>query len=350
MKRMQKVAGVLCGAMLAIGTLAPAKAQDGVAQNEAIAEFRQLYEYSPFTSDFQPKGSLDYEGFSGQCALDRGLKKTHIYALYGNVKAQNLEDYLLYLERFGYSVENESFSASGRYIEVEGEHMTLCLPEYFMLDYYEAEGHLITNLPMGALSATAALVWNRAQTFRPELWQTKPLTDTLHARVTALYCTPACAITPQTQPYCALALPGQSEGMLNKPLPNETATGQTFAGVFHGQTDSRNQTAPLCLVRVTILNAGEPLAMSDLELCLGRNDLTVVYPLQMGTELHDVGQVPTLDTRLPATVGEEQSLWLLFPSVSAEQGAQYRLYVSLAQKHTPLLERVNFGLWMDAQP
>ena len=344
MKAMQRRFGAACAAILLMYSLTTAKAPDAAAQGDVTAEYRQLYGYSQFPNDFQPKGSLDYEGFSGQSALDRGLKDKSVYALYDHVKARQLADYLAYLQRFGYSVENDWSSACGRYIEVDGEYMTLCLPDYFTVEYYEADGVLITILPMSALTATAALASNRARSFQWEMGQTKPLTDLLRIQPTVSYAVSACAITPPTQPYCALALPGQCEAMLAKPLPNETAMGQTFDGVFHGLTDPRNQAAPLYLLRVTILNDGEPLALSDLEFCLGVNDLTVVYPLQMGAELRDQGRSPVLDTALPATVGKEQSLWLLFPAVSAEQGAQYRLYVSMAQKHTPLLERVSFGI------
>ncbi|HNW85628.1 MAG TPA: hypothetical protein PLP25_06085 [Candidatus Limiplasma sp.] len=347
----QSLMACLCAAGIALGGLAmPTEARAQSTEADVIAEYRQLYGYSPVAGDLKWKDYLDYGGYSGCAALDCGQSGQEIDTLYGDVQPQDLENYLVYAQRFGYEIEIDTPYLDGRSLTLTCARMPFGMPDHFSVEYDSADQTLVTMLPISALTITTALVASRSKAFTPELGLQKPLSDTLTVCLNEARRAEACAVTPAASPYGALALPGQCERMLTLPLTALKQPGQPDALVFHGLKRSDNSTRPLWLLRVTVANSGEPVAVSDLEFCLGVDEATVTYPIQMGVELLENASTPVLNTALPETVGRELSLWLLFPSVPWEPTSQVRLYGSLAKDGTALLSRLSIGCPMESDP
>ena len=145
--RFEKVMSLLCATMVFLSPMS------GVAEckqtiDEKIEEYRFDFGYTQLPKAEYPSTFLDYESYSGCDASDYGYSNWKAYAIYEGVDEQSLNNYLAYLEEYGYYNDGEGDALPGRYIRMENHNPVLCMPIRVEITYGMEAQYMVTAIPI----------------------------------------------------------------------------------------------------------------------------------------------------------------------------------------------------------
>ena len=322
---------------------------DQPKRDEFCAKYQERYGYEDTDTGLYQPTYLNYVGFTRYIARDGGVADGMQYTLHGSVSAQNLEDYIAYLGRFGYDVAFDASQNGVRLLELRNIDTPDYLPVSYRIYYDIQDQSIVTVDSIASEAAFEKKALESRSHFREELNQPKTLASGV--TVTLLGAAEAASYEMDNidAPTCDDTFPSLAERSILMPLPTKILADQTAVGVITPPEDANHQEPdPYWLLHVRLDTAGTSLKLDDLEFCLATDDVIVAFPLQSGASLEQDGNVPLLRMNMPARVQGVQELWLAFSGLSSEPNCQVRLYASYAADREPLMERVSFGFFANA--
>lgn len=320
---------------------------DTLEDHAFLQKYRDLYGYTDTVNCLYKPTFLNFVGFSVYLARDDGIADGMIYTLHGSVSPQRVEEYLIYLARFGYAITADATREGVRFVEVRNPKAPNMLPKNFRFYYHTDDHAIVTMDPDSAEQAYEQFCALREQCFLEELNVPKTLESGVVLQLKQVCSTAEYAVDAADFPLWPDALPDLSARSLVQPLPEQTHSNGIAPAWMVTPPEDVNHSAPdpYWLLRVELDPQGQPLALADIEFCIAEDDVLVVYPLHGGMAVTEGGTAPLLHGGVPETITGPTTLWLTFPALTTSADAPMRLYVSYAREHLTLPERLSFGFY-----
>ena len=337
--------------LLALCLTVPGAMAQSNSDEDLDARYREKYGYVDVEGK-HTETCLSYLGFSRFLARDAGEADGMLYTLHGSVSEENVADYLVYLQRFGYVVTLDATQNGTRSIELRNNDTPKYLPKVYRIDYSAADQAILTVEPLSCNRAYMEYTDQEAQDFACDIGNEK---ESFLANVTmtlsGVMVTPSYAILGGNEqgPFHPEAATSLMDHLVKRPLQVTQSPSGEPVSVIRAPEEAYWSDQQFWLLRLVIDNQGEDFDLSDLEFCIAADETIVSFPWQMGTAITDGGEWPILNTALPETMLGHHVIWLAFPSLGRASEYTLKLYVSNASWHKVLPYWFGFGFQINEQ-
>lgn len=306
-------------------------------------KYRMKYSYDYKNSTPYEPTCLSYVSFTRHVIIDSGVGNGMQYALYGGVSEECLQDYISYISRFGYSVAFDTVQNKIRTIEMRDNNAPSYMPVNFRVYFDSMDQSIVIVEPICCEEAYDQIAQSRFETFQIEMKTKKRLTSNIAIILSSLIITDSYQTYADQEPFSENIFMSKVKELAEFPIITQKLEDGTNVSMVQMKELNYSDSNTLWLMKLTIENSEPTLKLSDLEFCIGDDDVIVAYPFQIADELQYRYSKPLLRIAEDNIIGDKRTIWMVFPSLSNNVESKLRLYVSFAQDHTPLLERLSFG-------